>query len=330
MGVHMTYARPPQMNDSGYDFETFLLLADSGSFASTARQLGVSRSTVMRRIDALEKRLGVTLVQRANRQVVLTPTGTAYAEMLRPAVNAFNQANAKVLQLGDAPRGSLRLWLPLMGIGAILAPLFAAFRRRYPEVTLDIELGRDVRRLEPGMFDVALQLGLEDNPGLAARVIADESMFLVASPAYLSLHSAPQHMSQIRDHDCILVRDPEGATRPWRYGPELQPIDLPAPVLIVNSMSTAVHAALEGVGIASVSSLLAYPHVVSGALVPVLDHMTWASKKLCLVYLPNPEPKVRAFVDFTATWVQQQFFAPPEASDNCCPSTGLHGVPTRH
>lgn len=280
----------------------FIELARSGSFAAVARKLGIARSTVMRRLDALEAELGVVLAQRANRQVTLTDLGARYAAALEPVFDELKQVEARVLHRADEPSGELRAWLPLLGTSAYLAPAITAFQNRYPAVTVHLELGRDIRNLEIGSFDVALQVGFRLNPTLHARTFMWGRLILAASKDYITRHDAPQTLEDLARHTAVREIDMESNLVPWRL-PDGERVEQPPASVVVNSIGVAYDLALAGAGITRVPMMLARRALDAGELVQVLPEV-YTEEPVSFVFLPDPTPTIRAFLDFIVEWFQ--------------------------
>jgi DNA-binding transcriptional LysR family regulator len=276
--------------------QTFLVLADAGSFAQAARQLGVSRSTVMRRVDALEARLRLTLVQRAGQRVALTEAGQRYAAHLRPALAALDRAEQEVQAASGGLTGTLRLLLPILGTGAYIAPAVAGFRAAHPDVVVHLDMVDDLRGLRVGDFDVAMQFGLRRNPSLRVRSTFKERLILVASAAYVAAHGRPGGVAALADHHAIVQRTPDGRPAPWRW-PDGRRIAAPPTAISVNSIGFAFDLVRAGAGIGRVPRMLAAPLLADRTLVHVLPEV-WTEDRVSFVFPPDPTPAARAFLDF--------------------------------
>lgn len=277
----------------------FLSVVDTGSFASASRQLGVARSTIMRRVDELEARLGVTLIQRVGNQIVLTVQGRRYAEALRPLLSALHRVEQGMVE--QEPSGALRVWLPILGTGEELAPAMAAFQKQHPKIIVHLEMGRDVRQLRLGAFDVALQLGFRQNQAFHARTLFRERMILVAHRDYIEQRGMPQSIEEAaKEHVAIYEQDVEGRLVHWRE-PGGEKIQMPRAGVYVNSVGFAFCLACEGIGIVRVPRMLAAQKLACGELLHVLPSV-WTEEHVNLLFLPNPTPIIRVFVDFIAEW----------------------------
>jgi DNA-binding transcriptional LysR family regulator len=251
----------------------------------------------MRKVEGLEDELGVVLAQRAGGRVVLTRVGKAYADALEGALEEL--ARAERVALG-AVSGPLRLWLPMMGTNAFITPAFAAFRAEHPDVTLHIELGQNIRRLELGKFDVALQLGTRVNPSLRFKRLYDERLILVASAGYVGARGAPESVDALDGHLAIHERGPEGALVPWRY-PDGRRAPMPPPGVSINAIGAAFDLARAGAGIARAPWMLAKDALESGELVQVLPEVHTV-ETVGFVYMPDPTPTTRAFIEGMERW----------------------------
>jgi DNA-binding transcriptional LysR family regulator len=287
------------------DRAVFLAVAEAGSFAGAAGALGTSRSTVLRRVAALEERLGLILVQRAGRHIALTEAGRRYADEVRPLLRELDRVEEELRLRDEALTGTLRLWLPVLGTTAGVASALAEFRDANPGVHLEIELA-DSAAFKVGDFDVALQVGLRRNPSFRARTLYRERLILVASPAYLARFGDPT-VDTLPSHRAVRMRDARGRVVPWRF-PDGDRLPSPPPVVTVNAVGFAHELAVLGQGIARVPRALAAPQLQAGTLVQVLDHV-WVEEPVSFVFPGRPGPVARAFIDQAGAWFSERFTA---------------------
>ena len=233
------------------DRRLFVELTESGSYAATARKLGLARSTVMRRIEALEAELGVTLVQRAGRSLAMTEAGHRLAEGLRGVFRALDRVEEDVRSSAGQAAGTLRLWMPILGSTRGIVSALASFAKAFPQIQVRIDLGRDPRSHKLGEFDVMLQMGHRQNPDLHALTLFRDQVILVASPAYLAARGTPERVSDLADHVAIEQRDVSGRVVPWRL-PDGQRIRMPTVSVSTHAAGWVYEFALEGVGIGRV------------------------------------------------------------------------------
>ena len=166
----------------------FVRVAELGSFAAVAQQLGLARSVVTRQIAALEAHLGVKLIARSTRRLALTSGGTAYLEKCRVILNLVEAAETGVAEERLTPRGNIRISLPLSYGMKRLAPILLDFSQRYPEVSLDMDFSdRRVNLIEEGI-DLSIRITRRLESGDVARKIGTGRMLVVAAPEYLARH----------------------------------------------------------------------------------------------------------------------------------------------
>ena len=188
----------------------FLRVAEAGSFTGAARLAGLPKSSISRGVAALERDLGVRLLQRTTRQVKLTEAGHAYFESVSRALSGVDEAAAAVSELQDAPRGLVRVTAPLdLGLW-LLAPSASRFASRYPEVQLEFSLTQRVVDLVQEGFDLALRVGKLADTGLVARSLGSIRAGLFASPEYLKGKGRPRSVAQLAEHDCVAFRASSG------------------------------------------------------------------------------------------------------------------------
>ncbi|MEL6346096.1 MAG: LysR family transcriptional regulator [Myxococcota bacterium] len=274
----------------------FIALVESGSYAATARKLGIARSTVMRRIAALEAELGVTLVHRAGRAIVMTEAGNRFAEGLRGVFRALERVEEDVRSSSGHAAGTLRLWLPMLGTPYQIVDALAEFVRTHPQIQLRVDLGRSPRAPRLGEFDLMMQVGNRHNPDLRSRTLYRDQLILVASAVYLAQRGVPERITDLAQHRAIEQRDPSGRVIPWRM-PNGERVRMP-PIAVSTHATGYVHAfALHGVGIGRVPRSMARSTLQDGQLQQVLDEVV-VEEPVNLVYLPDPSPTTRAFIDF--------------------------------
>ena len=183
--------------------ETFVRVVEAGSFAAVAERLNLARSVVTRQIAALEAHLGVKLLTRSTRSLHLTPEGAAYLEKCRDILGLVAAAEGDLAGERQAPRGVIRMSLPMsLGLRRLM-PLLADFAGLYPEVEVVLEFSdRRVNLVEEG-FDLALRVSTRLDPGSVARRLGTSRMAVVAAPAYLERHGHPARPEALLEHQCL-------------------------------------------------------------------------------------------------------------------------------
>lgn len=278
---------------NGMDFDqiaAFLATVEHQGFTAAGAAMNRDGSLVSRRVTALEKRLGVRLLERTTRRVALTEAGEAYYQRMRKAVQAMGEIDAEAAEAAGSVRGTLRLSLPATFGRMWIAPILPAFLRQHPALGVEAHYEDRYVDLVAEGFDVAVRIGELADSRLIARKLAPASRLLCASPDYLSARGMPAHPSDLADHDCIGFS--RLASHPvWHLGDGGKSVAIRiAGPLVTDDATSLIQAAVAGVGIAMVSDWLAGPELESGRLVPVLPgHQVVAQEA---IYLVHPSAKL--------------------------------------
>nr|MBK7063740.1 LysR family transcriptional regulator [Deltaproteobacteria bacterium] len=286
------------------EFLTFVRTVEARSISRAARELGVPRPTVGRRLARLEEKLGVRLLRRTTRTMVLTDAGEALYQRARGVIAAVREAEQSVRRSDDAVRGTLRVSAPPMNLlhfGAMISD----FIGRYPDVRLELDLTTRHVDLAAGSYDVAIRAAAQLPPGLIARNLMRSRLVAVASPEYLARHGTPRRVTEIAKHAC-LVGFAQGE-HPSTHWPLVRGGQVRVEALMAtNDLGVLLTAALGGRGVALLPLPLVYDDVAAGKLVAVLPERLGGETQLAVVY-PEREfvaPAVRAFVDAVVTWAK--------------------------
>ncbi len=188
----------------------FVRVVETGGFTAAARAAGLPKSSVSRAMAALERDLGVRLLQRTTRRVQVTEAGRAYYSSVSAALSGVDDATAAVSALQDTPRGPVRLTAPADLGHRLLAPTLTRFARRYPEVYLDVSLTQRVVDLVYEGFDLAIRAGKLSDSRLVARSLGEGRTGIFASPAYLKRRGRPRSVAELAQHECLLFRSTSG------------------------------------------------------------------------------------------------------------------------
>jgi DNA-binding transcriptional LysR family regulator len=275
---------------------------EAKSLSRAAAELDAPRATIGRRLARLEERLGVRLLRRTTRALALTDAGEAFYRHARIVLDAVEQAEASVRRSDTVVRGTLRVATPPM-----LDPSFNAlvcdFARVYPEVQIHVDASaRYVDLLREG-YDVALRAGSDLEPGLVARTVARTSAVAVAAPTYLALHGTPKKARDLRAHKCLVGFMRGGL--PQTHWPKAGGGKISIEGSFVsNDITLLMDAAVRGLGIAVLPTLLIGVPLERGALVRVLPELIHAETRVAVVYQEKEllPPQVRAFIDVLVTW----------------------------
>lgn len=294
--------------DSSHSDEiaAFLAVAAQGSFIAAGRALQRHPTVVSKRLAALEKRLGVRLVERSTRQVRITDVGLKLEQRLRAAIGMIAEAEQQASEGAAQVRGVLRLSLPAAMGRLWLAPLLPDFLAAYPQVSIIADYSdRVVDIIEEG-FDAAIRIGELDDNRLIAKKLCDHRRTLCASPGYLAQHGTPASPQQLAAHNCLrfsgLASFPQ-----WRLyrGEELQTL-VPRGNLTTNDGEALLAAARADGGILGAGEWLMSRDIAAGHLVQVLPD--WQLDNTGGVYLVRPSAKFpAATVVAFKEWIEARF-----------------------
>lgn len=291
-------------------FVLFVQVAETRSFVGAGRLLGISASAVGKSISRLEDKLGVRLFHRSTRSVTLTAEGMMFLERSRRILAEIEAAEQELVSAAGAPRGKLRVSLPL--VSALVLPVLADFMREYPNVELDLDFtDRQVDVIEEG-FDAVVRVGEPKDSRLSARTLGDFRRLLVGAPAYFAERGVPRRPEDLASHACLHYRYPSsGKIEHWplRRAPGAGAPELTLPTaMICNNIETRLCFALQGLGIAYLPDFAVREPLASGKLVSVLGDYIDAAGTFRILWPASrhPSPKLRAFIDFLAARV----FAP--------------------
>jgi DNA-binding transcriptional LysR family regulator len=226
----------------------FVRVIESGSFTAAARTLGLPKSSVSRRVSALESSLRVRLLQRGTRKLVLTEAGRLYFERARVALSGLADANAAVTDMSQEIAGPIRFTAGGDNTG-LLAKLIGEFLQRHPRVQLDVVLTpRRVDLVAEG-FDLALRAGTLTDSSLVVRRVGRSDNGLFASRAYLRKSGRPRRVSELARHQFVLFGEPHQREHLRLTGPQGEETVKVQGPLVVHDMSFAADAIAAGVGI---------------------------------------------------------------------------------
>jgi len=284
------------------DTLVFVKVVEHGSFISAARSLQLPKTTVSRKVQDLETRLGAQLLHRTTRKLGLTEAGNIYFEHCQRIARELDEAESAVGQLQGGPRGWLRFTAPYsLGIDRI-APLLGEFHARYPEVRVDMVLTNDSLDLIDKEIDVGLRVGSLPDSNLVARRLAVFRTQIHASPQYLERHGEPLHPDDLQHHRVLAMhKHRRNGGYAWPLNDGSGSVDYRIdPVLVANDPAALKGALLCGEGLMLASDVMVKPYTEQGYVQRVLAGWTGPEFDLNAVFPRGRQqsPKVRAFVDF--------------------------------
>jgi DNA-binding transcriptional LysR family regulator len=285
--------------DTLTSIRVFRQVVESGSFVAAADRMDLSTAMVSKHVAYLEKRLGVRLLNRNSRTLSLTEAGSVYFARCKAILEDLEATELELGSLGTAPRGTLRVTCPSWFARQRLADHLAEFRRRYPEIVIDVSFeDRRVDLVEEG-YDLAMRVSRESAlpAGLIARALRPAPFFLAASLEYLKRHGTPKSLEELAHHDFVAVGNIDTLSFTGSEGA----IEVPLRVVMrYRSVGGVAHAAAAGIGLAPLPEILLEEPALDGLLTPILTDYPLAESTLYVVYVSRRylPLKIRAFIDF--------------------------------
>jgi DNA-binding transcriptional LysR family regulator len=278
----------------------FVRAADSRNFTDAGRQLSLSSSAVGKTIARLEERLGVRLFHRSTRSIALTHEGELFLESCRRILSEVEAVESEFAQNKGAPRGRLRVSLPLLG--KFMMPILSNFIRTYPEIALDLDFTDQLVDVIEGGFDVVVRTGKPVDSRLMSRTLGAYRLGVVGSPAYLAKAGIPAAPDDLIAHSCLHHKSPAmGKIARWPFKSPAAGADVVLPTTaIVSTIEPLISLAERGVGLACLPDFAIREQIATGSLVRILDeyiehkgsfYIAWPSSR-------HTAPKLRVFLDF--------------------------------
>jgi len=278
--------------------EAFFQVARAASFRAAAHELGVSTAAVSQAVKRLEERVGVKLLARTSRRVVVTPEGAKYQERCHEAIRLMQAARAELSQARRQPSGELRVSASLI-LGPVIVPELATLGARYPKLSFRLALNDRVTRLLDENIDVAVRVGARTDSTLVSRRLLSPRWMTVASPAFLARHGTPQRPAELEHYNCLRFVAPNGKPRNFSFrDPRTSRVDVVAVSgnLEVDHGGHLLDAALAGQGVVQVLDFMAHPWLAQGKLSELLSEHAADGPGVFAVTTPERQrsPSVRA------------------------------------
>jgi DNA-binding transcriptional LysR family regulator len=288
------------------DFEALAIFAkvvELRSFAAAATELALSKATVSKAVGRLEERLGARLFNRTSRRLALTDAGrtlaTRAAQLLADGEAAENEALAQ----SAAPRGLVRLAVPMTFGVKVLAPLLPDFLAQYPDVAVDMHLSDAMVDLIGEGFDIGVRIASLPDSSLVARRLCAMPRHTVAAPSYLERYGRPTHPMHLAQHRCFAYAY-LSTPNVWHFtnaaGEEATV--RPSGQLRVNNGEAVLPALIAGLGIADLPDFIVGDAIAAGQVEVILKDWKQTEGAVHLVMPPGgPRPaRVEALIAFLA------------------------------
>jgi DNA-binding transcriptional LysR family regulator len=282
------------------EISTFVEVVARGSLSAAARAEGIAPAMIGRRLDALEARLGVKLLQRTTRRLALTDEGTAFLEDCQRILAELEEAEAAASERSARATGHLLVSAPA-GFGRQhVAPLLPSFLAEHRELAVNLNLSDRVVDVIGEGVDVAIRIASLTDSNLVGVKLAANQRVVVASPAYLKRHGTPHSLGDLAKHSCLAISS-EGSQRGWTFRDNGKIVTLRVGGNMVCNDGAVLHDwALAGKGLAWRSMWEVAAQIEAGRLCTVLDDYAAPGNDIYAVFAQRRHLplRIRAFVDF--------------------------------
>jgi DNA-binding transcriptional LysR family regulator len=290
------------MNSASDEMNAFVRVVERGSFAAAAGDLGITPSALSKLVSRIEDRLGVRLLTRTTRRLVLTAEGELFVARSRDILASIEAAEAEVTAASQMPRGHLRISVGTTYARQILAAL-PDFLARYPEITVELLVSDRQVDLVAEQVDLAIRSGWLGDSTLVARKLHDAKRLICASPHYLEKHGSPRVPADLLRHNCLTLAG-FGQFNEWPFHTS-EGINRLAVSgsLATDNADVLLDAAVAGLGIARLADFVVARARQEGALVPLLEDTHLSEPfPVHVVTVPGRHrtPRVKAFTEFMA------------------------------
>ncbi len=278
----------------------FVKVVNEGSFSAAARASSLTPSAVSKQVGRLEDRLGARLFNRTTRHLSLTEVGRGFYDRCCQILVDVEEAEDAVANLHAAPRGTLKLNVPVAFGRLWITGLIPEFMQRYPEIKLDLNLhDRFVDLLSEG-YDLAVRIGDLEDSSLIARKLAANRRVVCASPAYLEKHGSPKKPTDLEKHDCLIYAS-RAFRNDWRFnGPNGEETVHVTGAVETNNPEVIMDLIGKDMGIGLLPLWLVGLAIKAGKVTEILPDYHVPDSAIYAIYPPGRHlsPKVRVFVDF--------------------------------
>jgi DNA-binding transcriptional LysR family regulator len=284
------------------EMNAFVRVAERGSFAAAAADLGLTPSALSKLVTRIEDRLGVRLLTRTTRKLALTAEGELFVARSREILASIEAAEAEVTAASERPRGHLRISVGTAVAKQILGLALPVFLDRYRDITVELHVSDRQVDLVAEQIDVAIRSGALGDSTLVARKVGEAMRVICASPFYLEKHGTPRVPADLLQHNCLTLPGPAWSQWPFHTHEGINRLAVSGTFTSDNA-DLLLDVAVAGLGIARLADFMVARALRDGALVRLLiDSHVPESFPIHALTVPGRHraPRIRAFVDFLA------------------------------
>jgi DNA-binding transcriptional LysR family regulator len=282
------------------EIEAFVSAMEQGSLARAAKEQGVTPAMLGRRIDALERRLGVKLMHRTTRHLTLTEQGGVFLEMSQKVLADLEYSETVISEARQKAIGQLNVFAPAAFGRRHVAPHAAAFIAKHPGVRITFNLTTDTIDLVRDRYDLGIRIKGNADPNLVAVKLADNRRVVCGTPAYFKKHGIPKSPEVLLRHNCFVFNTPTDHSRGWHFQVDSKPVVVKVSGNVgCNDGEMLTRWACSGMGLAWRSTWEIQRWLDTGELVTVLDEFEPPNYDIVAVYAPQRHlpAKIRFFID---------------------------------
>lgn len=282
----------------------FVDAVDKGSLARAALEQNITPVMLGRRIDALERRLGVKLLHRTTRHLTLTTAGALFLEHCRKLLADIDLAEMVVSEGRDQASGHLIVSAPAAFGRLHVAPHAPAFLAANPNVQISFNLTDHVVDLVREGYELGIRIGGVLDPSFVAVRLATNRRVVCGTPAYLARCGIPRTLDELAQHNCLAFNLQGGQQRGWYFQKDGKPVTIKVNGNLDCNDGELLHRwAGEGLGLAWRSTWEIQAQLAAGELITVLDEYSLPDYDIMAVYMQQRHlpARVRAFIDTLKT-----------------------------
>ena len=286
------------------NMQVFCRIVELGTFAAVAREMSVSTMMISKHMRFLEDSLGVSLINRKARPVIVTELGRQYYQQCKQLLADLGDMENAIAQSGKVVEGILRVNSPIDFGGIFMVPIINKYQQRYSEVSVLMSMDNAFINLRSGSFDIAMVVTDKLDQGVVARKIAQTSLCTYASPGYIKQYGCPKTVEDLAKHKCLHYLGTPHADL-WRFNNDIE--IRPQWSFASNNGRALCQAAALGMGVMRSPALSVHRYVQSGELVEILPDYKISSLSVYATYLQrNYYPaKITTFIDFLVEYFSE-------------------------
>lgn len=290
------------------ELHSFVQVAQQGSFAAAALSEGVTPAMLGRRLDALERRLGVKLMHRSTRGLHLTELGEQLLERARQLLRDFDDVEADISNCGSTVKGNLLVSAPASFGRLHVAPHALGFQEQFPHLKLAFNLTDSLVDLVSEGYDMSIRIGGITDPNYVATKLFSNNRVVCGTPAYFARYGKPTSLEDLADHNCLAFTLQGGQQRGWMFKRDGKPVAMRVSGTLACNDGELLFAWMrQGLGIGWRSTWEIQSELDSGELITVLDEWALPDYDIQAVYPQQKflSAKVRYFIEYLKSIYQQ-------------------------